>query len=324
MPDTLTTTARKRLIGTLLVLPCTIVLLLMMAYPVVQTFFFSFSNIELPGFKLSFAGLGNFVRAFTKPEVNVVIRNTIVWTVLSTTLRLLLGLLCALIMNANVRGIGVLRVIALLPWTMPIIVSSNSWRWMLASDYGVVNGTLRVLGLDKLALNWLASSQTALGSVLVASTWVGYAFIMMMLLSALQSLPKELYEAARIDGAKGPQLFRYITLPGIKPVLLVVLTLETISAINSFDMIFVMTGGGPGGSTEIMGLFVYRLAFGNFDFAAASAVSVVLILIAVAGFLLYAPARAMFGKTGGGEALCASARRPTRGGDAPRAGQAAS
>ncbi len=302
MPDTLTTTARKRLIGALLVLPCTIVLLLMMAYPVVNTFLFSFSNIELPGFKLSFAGLGNFVRAFTKPEVNVVIRNTIVWTVLSTTLRLLLGLLCALIMNANVRGIGVLRVIALLPWTMPIIVSSNSWRWMLASDYGVVNGTLRVLGLDKFALNWLASSQTALGSVLIASTWVGYAFIMMMLLSALQSLPKELYEAARIDGAKGPQLFRYITLPGIKPVLLVVLTLEAISAINAFDMIFVMTGGGPGGSTEIMGLFVYRLAFGNFDFAAASAVSVVLILIAVVGFLLYAPARAMLGKTGEGEA----------------------
>ncbi len=300
MPDTLTTTARRRLIGTLLVLPCTIVLLLMMAYPVVQTFFFSFSNIELPGFKLSFARLDNFVRAFTKPEVSVVIRNTIVWTLLSTFFRLLLGLLCALVMNANVPGVGVLRVIALLPWTMPIIVSSNSWRWMLASDYGVINGTLKVLGLDKLALNWLASSQTALGSVLVASTWVGYAFIMMMLLSAMQALSKDLYEAARIDGARGFQLFRYITLPGIRPVLLVVLTLETISAINAFDMIFVMTGGGPGGSTEIMGLFVYRLAFGNFDFGAASAVSVVLILIALVGFSLYGPARAMIGKKGDG------------------------
>src|SRR5512146_609798 len=128
MPDTLTTTERKRLIGILLVLPCTVVLLLMMAYPVLQTFFFSFSNIELPGFKLGFAGLGNFVRAFTKPEVSVVIRNTIVWTLLSVALRLLLGLLCALIMNANVPGVAVLRVIALLPWTVPIIVSSNSWR----------------------------------------------------------------------------------------------------------------------------------------------------------------------------------------------------
>jgi multiple sugar transport system permease protein len=202
-------------------------------------------------------------------------------------LRILLGLGTALVMNANVRGIAVLRIMALLPWTVPLIVSSNSWRWMLQSDYGVINGTLNALGLHQFALNWLASSTTALPAILIASTWVGYPFVMMMLLSAMQGLPKELYEAARIDGANRFQLFRFITLPGIRTVLFVVLTLELINAINAFDMIFVMTGGGPGGSTETLGLFVYRLAFNNFDFGASSSVSVVLIVLVLIGFGLY-------------------------------------
>jgi multiple sugar transport system permease protein len=289
--NSLTVTTKKRLTGIVCVLPCAIVLLLMMAYPVVQTFVFSFSSIELPNFELKFTGVENFVRAFTKPDIWVIVSNTLVWTVFSTLLRLLLGLGSALIMNANVKGIGVLRIVALLPWTVPLIVSSNSWRWMLQSDYGVINGTLKVLGLDQFALTWLASSKTALSSILVASTWVGYPFVMMMLLSAMQGLSKDLYEAARIDGANAFKLFKHITLPGIRPVLFVVLTLELISAINAFDMIFVMTGGGPGGSTETFGLFVYRLAFNNFDFGGASAVSVVLLLLAISGFILYAAAQ---------------------------------
>jgi ABC-type sugar transport system permease subunit len=283
---------QKKLTGAVYVLPCAAILLLMMAYPVVQTFVFSLSNIELPGFKLSFAGMKNFTRAFTKPGFAMIVGNTIIWTIFSTLLRLLLGLGSALLMNASVRGIGVLRIIALLPWTVPLIVSANSWRWMMQSDFGVINETLSLLGLHQFDLTWLASSKTALSSILVASTWAGYPFVMMMLLSALQGLPKELYEAARIDGASRFRLFRHITLPGIRPVLFVVCALEFISAINAFDMIFIMTGGGPGGSTEVLGLFVYRLAFSNFDFGSASSVSVLLILIAMLGFGLYALAQA--------------------------------
>jgi multiple sugar transport system permease protein len=284
---TIASAHRKMLIGVVFVLPTLVVLVVMMAFPVFRTFVFSVSKIELPGFRVSFSGFDNFVRAFTKPDVALIVRNTVIWTVFSTLLRLLLGLGCALIMNANVKGIGVLRIIALLPWTVPLIVSSNTWRWMLQSDYGVINGMLKSMGLQQFALNWLASSQTALPALLTASTWVGYPFSMMMLLSAMQGLSKELYEAARIDGASPWQLFRYITLPGIKPVLFVLGALELISAINSFDMIFIMTGGGPGGATEILGLFVYRLAFNNFDFGGASAVSVALIMLSLTGFVLY-------------------------------------
>lgn len=279
---------KKKLTGIAFVLPCTIILILMMAFPVIQTFVFSFANIKLPNFEMSFSGFDNFVKAFSKPEVSMIIRNTVIWTIISVFLRLLLGLGSALIMNANVKGIVTLRVVALLPWTVPMIVSSNTWRWILQSENGVVNGTLRAMGLGQYAQTWLGNVSTALPSILLANSWVGFPFVMMMLLSAMQGLSRELYEAAEIDGANGFHLFRYITFPGIKPVLYVVLALESISAINAFDMIFVMTGGGPGGATEIFGLFIYRLAFGgSFDFGSASAVSVVLITIAVLGFSLY-------------------------------------
>ena len=294
----LTADTKKKLTGMAFVLPCAIVLLLMMAFPVLQNFTFSFSNIKLPSLALSFTWFDNFINAFSKPEISVVVKNTIVWTVFSVSLRLLLGLGSALIMNVNVKGITVLRVVAMLPWTIPSVVSANAWRWIFQSDYGVINGTLYALGLKKFALNWLASPKTALPSIIIAATWMGYPFVMMMLLSAMQGLPKELYEAAEIDGANRFDLFRYITLPGIKPVLFVVLALELIGAINAFDLIFVMTGGGPAGASETLGLFIYRLAFTNFDFGAASAVSVVLILIAILGFCLYGTTRRMTGKEG--------------------------
>ncbi|MBA7556240.1 Melibiose/raffinose/stachyose import permease protein MelD [subsurface metagenome] len=277
------------MIGIAFVLPSTLVLLLMMVFPVLQTFIFSFSNIELPYFELSFAGFDNYIKAFSRPEVPLIIKNTIIWTVFFVLMRTSLGLASALVMNAKVKGILVLRLLALLPWTVPSIVSANVWRWILQSDFGVINGTLRVFGLDKFALLWLGSTTTALPSVLTAITWVGYPFVMMVLLSAMQDLPKELYEAAEIDGANGFNLFRYITLPGIKPVLFVVFALELMNAINTFDMIFIMTGGGPGGVTEIFSLFIYRLAFLNLDFASGSAVSSVLIIVTLLGFCLFGP-----------------------------------
>ena len=294
----LTADTKKKLTGIVFVLPVTIVLLLMMVFPILQVFIFSFSNIKLPYFELSFAGFDNFINAFSRPEVSLVVINTIVWMVVFVLMRLLFGLGAALIMNANenAKGVAVLRVVALLPWTVPSIVSANLWRWMLQSDFGVINGTLRALGLDKFALTWLGSTTTALPSILIAATWFGYPFVMIMLLSAMQNLPEEVYEAAKIDGANGFNLVRYIMMPGIKPVLVVVFILDLMAAINSFDMIFIMTGGGPAGVTEILSLFIYRLAFTNLDFASASAVSVVLILIPILCFCLYAHVQRLFKK----------------------------
>ena len=289
---------KKKLIGILLVLPCLIVLVLMMAMPVVQIFTYSFSNIQLPHFKLSFAGLNNFKNVFAQPDIWLVVKNTIVWTIFSVLLQMLLGLGSGLVMSANVKGIGALRVIALLPWTVPSIVAANSWRWIFQGDYGVLNGTLKAIGLGKIAIPWLANTTTAMPAVLTAFTWAQFPFVMMMVVSAMQGLSRDMYEAAEIEGASGFKMFRYITFPGIKPVLTVVFALQLMGSINAFDTMYVMTGGGPANATEILGLFIYKLAFSNYDFSTASAVSVILLVIAILGFCLYAPAQKLSERKG--------------------------
>jgi multiple sugar transport system permease protein len=194
-------------------------------------------------------------------------------------------------MNAKLPGIVTLRVLVLLPWTVPSIVAANLWRWVFQSDYGLLNNGLRSIGLDNLIRPWLGDPNTALSAVMVAYSWAGYPFVMLMLLAGLQGIPKEYYEAARIDGANNRQLFMYITLPSLRSLIAILLLLEVINGLNSFDMLITMTGGGPGGASEILGLFIYRLGFTNFDFAGASAVSVTLLIIAAGVFLFYAPSQ---------------------------------
>jgi multiple sugar transport system permease protein len=283
---------RKYAAAYLFVLPCAIVLFLMMLNPVVRTFIYSFSKIELPSFRTTWVGMQNVTRVFSLPAVPQVLWNTLVWVVGTIVFRFTLGFWAALALNAQVKGRVVLRTLALLPWTVPSIVAANTWRWMLQSDIGLVNGFLKKWGLDALAVNWLGSPQTALGSVLTAYAWAGYPFVMIMLLAGMQGISEDLYDAGKIDGANAAQAFLHITLPSLRNVIVILLILEVISGFNSFDLLFIMTGGGPGGASEILGLFIYRLGFTNFDFAGASAVSTVLIVVAVLCFLLYVPASA--------------------------------
>jgi multiple sugar transport system permease protein len=276
---------KQSIYGIAFIAPCMAVLIIMMLYPLVQTVLFSFSRIRLPKFDINFIGFENFIRVFKRQEMPVVITNTILWTIGSVCFRMILGMLTALVMNSDVPGIRVLRVVVLIPWTVPSIVSANTWRWMFQGDFGVFNGMLKSWGFS--GFSFLADSATAMPSILVAATWAGYPFVMMMLLAAMQGMPKEYFEAAYVDGANVFQRFWFITIPLIKPVILILVALETINAVNAFDLIFNMTGGGPGNATEIFGLFIYRLGFTNLDFAGASAVSVVLILVALLLFLLY-------------------------------------
>jgi multiple sugar transport system permease protein len=281
----ITFSTKQSLYGIIFILPCTIVLIVMMLYPFIQTILFSFSTITLPSFSLQFNDFNNFIKVFSRSEVPVIIGNTLLWTLGSVVLRLFLGMITALVMNSDFPGVRVLRLIVLIPWTVPSIVSANSWRWIYQGDFGVINGMLKAWGLTPYP--WIGSSNTALGAILIAATWAGYPFVMMMLLSAMQGLPRDHFEAALVDGANAFQRFWHIIIPGIKPVLLIVIALEAINAINAFDMIYTMTGGGPGNATEIFGLFIYRLGFNLLDFAGASAVSTVLIFVALVFCIIY-------------------------------------
>ena len=261
----------------------------MMFNPVVQTFKYAFSNVSLPFFETQFTGVDNFKRVLSMPEVGTIFKNTFFWIIGAVILRFSLGFAAALVMDGKSKLFKVMSVIAMLPWTVPSIVAANIWRWMLQSDFGLINGTLRALGLGFMAANWLGSSRLAFSSVLVAYAWSGFPFVMLLLLSGMQGIPAVLYESGKIDGANSFQLFTHITIPSLKSVIFIAIILEAINALNSFDLLYLLTGGGPGHSSEILGLFIYRLGFTDFDFAGASAVSVVVFGIAALGFLLYAP-----------------------------------
>jgi multiple sugar transport system permease protein len=280
---------KKARMGMLFVVPAAIIIILMMIVPIFRTILFSFSAVTLPSFETSFNGLYNFRKIFSLEEFPTIIKNTIVWILGTVILRVSLGFVSALIMDDQGKLLRGMRVVALLPWTIPSIVAANSWRWMLRTDFGLVNGFLDNIGLGFLKSPWLIDAKTALPTVLVTYAWAGFPFVMMMFLAGLQTIPEELYESGAIDGANKVQQFLYITVPSLRSVIIMIVVLEAISAINAFDLLFVLTGGGPGTSSEILGLLIYRLGFTRFDFAGASAASTLLIIAALFCFLCYAP-----------------------------------
>lgn len=275
--------------GMMFVAPCTVVVLMMMIIPILRTVSFAFSEVTLPSFDTRFTGTDNFERIITLEEFPAIVKNTLVWILGTVVLRVSLGFLAAFIMDGQGKPVKAVRLLALLPWTVPSIVSANTWRWMLQSDFGLINGMFKSVGLESWSRLWLSTAQTALPSVLVAYAWAGFPFVMMMILAGLQGIPGDMYESSAIDGANRIQQFFYITIPSLRSVIAMVIVLEVVNAINAFDLLFVLTGGGPGTSSEILGLLIYRLGFTRFDFAGASAASTLLIGAALVCFLFYAP-----------------------------------
>ena len=273
--------------GYVLVLPAVGLVAAMMLYPTLQTLWFSVSTVRLPTFETTFVGLRNFVDILGNPATTTLLRRTVWWVVGTVVLRFILGFLAALVFNVRVRGTTWMRVLVVLPWTIPSVVAANLWRWILQSDTGILDQTLRAWGLPGAAINWLGTPATALPAVMVAYSWAGFPFIMLLILAGLQAVPEEQYEAAKVDGANWWQLFRFITVPMVQGVLVIALILETVSAINSFDTLTVMTGGGPANATQTWSLAIYRTGFGEFNLGGASALSVLEFLGALALFAVF-------------------------------------
>lgn len=282
--------------GSLMVMPCVLVILIMTVYPLIQVLIFSFSKVKLPSFDCDFIALENFTRVLAKPEFGVIVKNTVIWTVASLALRFLIGFGAALLMDTGMKGMTAFRITTLIPWVVPSIVAANTWRWIYNTDNGLLNAFLHQFD-PTLTINWLGDKGLALGSVIVAYTWSGFPFIMLMLVAGMQGIPKDYKEAAQIDGANSFQTFLHVTLPSLKNIIIILVVLELINGFNAFDLLYTMTAGGPGIASEILGLFIYRMAFSNFDFGGAAAVGVMLVAVILACFLVYAPASA---KKGGG------------------------
>lgn len=256
--------------------PAAIVMFGIALYPILHTFFISLHqiNLKFPDLGMSFIWFENYVRLFRDERALGALANTFFFTVSTVSLELVFGMIIALLMDRALRFRGILRAAVLIPWAMPTVVASMLWRWMYNDQSGIINAILFGIGIIPEYLHFLAEPALAWGAVIVTEVWKTTPFMALLLLAGLQVIPREVYEASAIDGASQIRTFFTITLPLIKPVLLVALLFRTLDAFRVFDVIFVMTGGGPGNATESLSLYTYKTMFGALDFGYGSALSV--------------------------------------------------
>jgi multiple sugar transport system permease protein len=283
---------RDRMTGWVLVSPALLILILVFAYPIGRALWLSLFTRNL-GTKLQpiFAGLDNYVRMVGDGRFWQSYWTTTVFTVTSVCLELLLGLGIALVLNRSFRGRNLVRTIAILPWALPTALIGLAWTWIFNDQFGVVNDILIRLGVIKTGINWLGEPTLAMVSVIFADVWKTTPFISILLLAGLQSISADLYEAHAIDGATPWQSFRQITLPLLLPQILIALLFRFAQAFGIFDLIAVMTGGGPGGATEVVSLYIYATMMRYLDFGYGAALVVVtflllVVVVAIVAFLL--------------------------------------
>ena len=261
----------------------------LLLYPIISSVLVSFRSkvIGSPG---KFIGLGNYVELLTKDRVFLeVFINTTIYAVASVVFKLILGFTAALFLNERVRAQNFLRGWILLPWIIPTLVVGLMFRWMFDQTGGVLNFIILKLGIMKIPPAWLAEKILAKGAVIFANVWRGFPFFMITILAGLQSISPELYEAAAMDGARGGQRMRYITIPGVRSVIRVVVILSIIWTYNDFELLWVMTGGGPSYSTHIFVTYAYQLSFEGSRFGYAAAVSLITTPLLIVFILLLLP-----------------------------------
>ncbi len=264
-------------------------LVLFYAYPLFRNIDLSLRGYTVRTFVQGGAplvGWDNYVKVLKSPTFGPALTHTAIFTLGSIAVQFAAGLALAVFFHHNFRLSATLRALFLVPWLLPLIVSASTWSWMLNSDSGVVNAALHGLGLG--GVNWLTDPNVALISVLLANIWIGIPFNLVILYSGLQNIPEDLYEAAALDGANAWQIFRRITFPLLRPVSAIVLLLGLVYTLKVFDIIWIMTKGGPAGSSTTLATWTYQLGFGSLlpDFGPAAAVGNILIGLAlVAGFV---------------------------------------
>lgn len=266
--------------------PAVLAVSVVVVYPIVQVAVQSLFDIRPTKHEgWEFIGLANYAEAFRDTEVWSVLGRSLVWTVGGVFLQFVIGLFGALLLQ-NVIGGRWLRAVFILPWATPIVVGSLAWKFIYQEN-GLVNQILAAVGLGDLRHAWLAEPGTALAAAIVANVWRGFPFLMIMLIAGMVSVPEELYEAAEMDGAGWWRRLRSITLPMIRPSIMASTLMALIWTFNSFSNIYVLTGGGPAGTTDILTTYVYKEAFTSFDFGYASSLSIVLFAIVALGSALY-------------------------------------
>ena len=268
--------------------PALLAILLLVAYPILHSFWLSLHryNLKRPSV-FTFIGFGNYIEILRSAEFWPVLRITMVFTALAVALVVLIGVLIALLLNERFPGRGLVRTLILVPWAIPPVVNGLMWQWLYDAKVGVLNGLLVALRIIPEYRGWLSHPTDALLALVTAHVWNALPVAVILLLAALQTIPGELYDAGRVDGAGPWQLFGQVTLPWLSQPLLIVMILQTMLAIRIFDLIYVLTAGGPGTSTTTLTWQTYLTTFDNLDFGLGNAYAYTVSLITLGLALVY-------------------------------------
>ena len=272
---------KKNLTPYILIAPIIIFVILVYGYPLLLTIKYSFQDVSLIGNKNEFIGFKNYIRVLSDEKFYNTLILTIKWVAITLSLKIGIGFIMALFLNGNLYFKKLLRFLILIPWAIPQIVVAILWAWILDGQYGYLNYYLENFGFINEAIRWLTDPKLALFSTALVDAWIGIPLITMIFISGLSNVSDSLYEAADIDGANVFQKFLYITLPSIKKVLIIALTLTTIWTFNAFNVIYVLTGGGPMDATETIMIKIYHEAFGKYNLGMSSTLAVIVFLILI-------------------------------------------
>lgn len=278
-------------VGILFVLPAFIYMIVFVGYPIIYNFVLSFQDVTVRTLRSNvkeFVGFDNYIHLFKQDNVlTTSLWNTLVFTVICIIFQFVVGFALALFFSKNFKFSKPVRGLLLMPWMIPMTITGLIFKFMFSTDVGIVNFLLRNLGIIHHNIDWLTNPATAMPAVIFANFWIGIPFNMILIATGLTTIPKDLYESAAIDGANKFQLFRKITLPLLKPTMQSVLILGFIYTFKVYDLVYVMTSGGPVNSTQLLSTYSYKLSFVMFKYSEGAAVANILFVILFIVSLIY-------------------------------------
>ena len=272
----------RRNTGLLFVLPALIVLALLIVYPVFYT-----GVLSVEGQDGSFIGLENYSRMAGARLTNVAVWNTLYYVGISIVGQIVLGTLIGVLLNQQFRGRGVVRALTLIPWVIPGIVAATTWAWMFHTEFGIINYMITSAGLADAPIGWLTNRDTVMPALIAINVWKLFPFVAVMVLAGLQTVPMELYESARVDGATFWQEVWHVMVPSIRPVLVAITLLLLIWGLNAITIIYTITRGGPANRTLITPIQIFRTAFESFQLNQAAALSVMFLAFTIVFVIIY-------------------------------------
>lgn len=271
----MTSTRSATLFALALLAPALLYILVIVAYPLFDTIVLSFTNASLKA-TYDFVGWANYQRIFTAGNFTEVIIRTFVWTFFSVSIKMIIGMCGAVMLNAAIPGQTLFRILTMPPWIVPMAIGIFMWGWMYNGQFGMISGLLQNFGLINGPVAWLAYGETAFWATIITDVWIGVPMVTIYFLAAMQSIPKDLYEAAWTDGAGRFYRWRRITLPLMVPAIITMSLLSLIATFNSFDIIWILTQGGPSGSTTTMIIDTFKTAIGSRKYGEGAARAVVI------------------------------------------------